>query len=581
MAKSLFKVQLLRNEPVAVSATVILQKAVVKKLTDPNGPYKYNINQDKQDKLIKHLFKILDGLNNECIYLYIKEMTDQLVTEISVGSYANLVRTNFTLSTKCIQKIAHTVFTKYDEKWKLLTEQARLRQELCDYQEKVLDFDDLKQGVLEINNKNPIVSLIKLIKLACEIPDRAKKIEAINIFEEKSESIFSVIRDGNEASIVTLWAKKLYTLLSYPGKLEALIRAKEVSRAHEFEVEEKKEEVAESQLIHLENKLSLRGGASGELVTINFVEVIIRSGITSPQALQIIYCLETAKILSTINDLVKNGQWTKPWLGRWDWGVVGYLEESCLEKAISKHSTLLKDVTKDEQTTIINAALGIGFEIINMSAMESNLPNPICSMLFAQKHSYLIQEWLKTHPEYFVDPFVAKCILDQQSYLKIVHCESPEFNQHEFICDALEPYILNQYSVFNGQTFAEIIDSLLDMIETNIYEQGFKAFSELELEVIKQTSNEARITKILGVNLSQIQGIFNIVENVLVKIALATLSSRYFFNKESLLVAINHLNNYFPNHSELTYEDISSFEESDNQYELQALLPVSEDHSRY
>ena len=491
--------------------TSILCNRVFEELTNPYGKYNYNIDQRMQNKIITHLFKPLDRLGHECISRYIKPMVDQITKNIfDKGSNLNLIRKNFTIKEECLQLIANTVLKEYGDKWSNYTAQTRLSEEMEEHQHTLLNLNYLKQEVFNRDNKDYIDALTRLVELASKIADKRIKLEVVNVFEKVSEEMFSKGYNNKYGYHLMLMLKKLYTQLSYPGKLQTLIKVKEPYESLNLgEGEEKAEELQQD----LDEKRGEEAAVEG-LYTINFAVVIKKIGLTLPQNLLIIEVLKDKGILPTIKNLAQNGEWSNYSIIMGDRGVVGFLEESYLEKQLVK---LLKGKTKNEQVDIIQTALGLGFEQINISIMEmkmkSDVPNLTCSLLFTQKYPRLVEEWIQSHPEFFVDPFIARCVLDDKNYLSVINEDIAPSSKHTAICEALKPSVLKQYSNFNQKPFSEFFKILQNPIK--ILELEFESLNKLEKEFAKQTSDKKYITNIIGGNLSKIYNILQMVKEIL------------------------------------------------------------------
>ena len=107
------------------------------------------------------------------------------------------------------------------------------------------------------------------------------------------------------------------------------------------------------------------------------------------------------QVLNEISKAAANGKWFNKQLAG-EYGVIGYINEKYLT------SILGAELATPENIQIV---LALCFEAIDLGIVESLEKNPLCAVIFAQEYPEIVQEILKTHPEYFVDGFILQTTL--------------------------------------------------------------------------------------------------------------------------------------------------------------------------
>ncbi|WPY01421.1 hypothetical protein Trichorick_01333 [Candidatus Trichorickettsia mobilis] len=221
--------------------------------------------------------------------------------------------------------------------------------------------------------------------------------------------------------------------------------------------------------------------------------LILQKGITDYSVLKIKQLLQES-ILNPIQKAAANGKWHDV---RYfvvkdiDYGVAGYLEEGYLKYT-------LRELCSEENYKI---ALGLCFEAINLGIMGSHNKNPLTAAIFCQQYPDLIQEIIKTHPEYFVDgKLLQTSLINSHIYteklLGTQIVENAEYNR--FFEEAIIPLIK-----------ARLETSIFNPIKALASKGDWSAMHSKTLQ--GYLTEDYLMNSVLGNNLSKIPDVISIV----------------------------------------------------------------------
>ena len=181
------------------------------------------------------------------------------------------------------------------------------------------------------------------------------------------------------------------------------------------------------------------------------IPLLNKVGLTTLSLIQILEIIKQTGILMPIQKYAQIGKWNKAEGGVDYYTNAGYLNERVVSILIKLNSQF-----QGKEDKILKTIMELCFETINVGIMLLDTPNPLCSILFAQKNPALIASILKHHPEYFVSPLIAAYILERKEYTKMLGTFNV-FQLEEKKC-ALKPFLLE---IIETSDFADRIKYIM------------------------------------------------------------------------------------------------------------------------
>ena len=167
------------------------------------------------------------------------------------------------------------------------------------------------------------------------------------------------------------------------------------------------------------------------------------------------------------------------------------------------------------------------FEAINLGIMTSSDKNPTAAIIFAQKYPELITEIVTTHPEYFIDGYIAKLFISQnKDMLGLLNAEDQNnvnYNLYQELL--LTPFIENR-----------IKEQVLNPVAAKIKSGEWN--KTIESEIIELASNHyftalpswLSTSTPIGFNLGEIKDATNIARLLIFKTIVNTITEEKSLN---------------------------------------------------
>lgn len=245
-------------------------------------------------------------------------------------------------------------------------------------------------------------------------------------------------------------------------------------------------------------------------------QIIIKKGYIDAKVLDIREKIQES-ILDNISARAAEGKWFYK-TASIEYGVSGYLNDDFIKKTLG---------TELDKAANIKIVKMLCFEAINLGIMTSSDKNPTAAIIFAQKYPELITEIVTTHPEYFIDGYIAKLFISQnKDMLGLLNAEDQNnvnYNLYQELL--LTPFIENR-----------IKEQVLNPVAAKIKSGEWN--KTIESEIIELASNHyftalpswLSTSTPIGFNLGEIKDATNIARLLIFKTIVNTITEEKSLN---------------------------------------------------